>query len=248
MTQRITIFRVLPAFSLILLTALAPSDSFAYDNRYGPPIEVGGGLSFLKAYNKPDWSSSSYTVAHLDASLRFFKGLSIHTGIETSFDENPSDDMLFDSEDSELYKQIEETFYDTSFLGLRYDLPMSVLKKDYFLINSLYTSVGISWARYEIATTEWSTVQQTLVDENFTVSRIANLSGPYAILAARWRLDDTESEESDSWLNVYGIDIGFKYTRYSDCSPKMAGIEKSDPGFSVFQIYIAGFLKINMFQ
>ncbi|MBN1292324.1 MAG: hypothetical protein JXB48_10840 [Candidatus Latescibacteria bacterium] len=218
----------------------------ADDTKLGPPIEIGGGIAYTWSSSKPEWSIDSYKMGILCGGIRFFKGLSVQGGIDASLGEK-IDLKPVQYDDNMRLEKIKNSLYETSWVGLRYEVPVPVTS-DLYRINSFHTTVGYSWARYTLTSTEWVIGNEWEIDQPETKYLIARLGGPYVAICARWRFDTEESINTGSWFGSYGLDVGIKYSRYNTCNTRYDTIQEADPKFSVVQVFLIGFVKIRFFE
>jgi len=223
-------------------------ESSAYDSKLGPPLEIGGGIAYTWAQKYPDWSAENYKMGIVNGGIRFFRGLSLQGGLDASLGEEISlESMDYNTTDIKKLEEINESFYESSWIGLRYEVPIPI-DKDLHRINSIHATLGISWARFALTSSQWVRNEDRESDQPETKYHIAKLRGPYAMVCARWRFDTEASITTGSWFGSYGIDAGLKYSRYSDCSPRYEPISKAESDFSVLQMFVVGFVKIKFFE
>ncbi len=223
-------------------------ESSADESKLGPPLEIGGGFAYTWAQKNPDWSTENYKMGIVYGGIRFFRGLSLQGGIDASLGEEISlKSMDYNTTDINKLEKINESFYETSWIGLRYEVPIPI-DKDFYRINSIHATLGISWARFALTSTQWERNGILESDQPETKYHIAKLSGPYAMVCARWRFDNYASITTGSWFGSYGVDVGLKYSRYSDSSPRYEPISKAESDFSVLQMFVVGFVKIRFFE
>ena len=236
--------------TFFLLTCLLfnSCESSADESKLGPPFEIGGGVAYTWAQQYPEWSTPNYKMGIVNGGIRFFRGLSLQGGLDASLGEEISlKSMNYNTTDIKILEEINESFYETSWIGLRYEVPVPI-DKDFYRINSIHATLGISWARYALTSTQWVRNNTRERDQPETKYHIATLSGPYAMVCARWRFDTEASIMTGSWFGSYGVDAGLKYSRYSTCSPRYEPISKAESDFSVLQIFVVGFVKISFFE
>jgi hypothetical protein len=214
---------------------------------YGPRFEIGIGGSFSQEYKTPQWTSASYNSTMISGAIRLYDGLAIQGGVGLGRGGKPYADSLSYGKDYILNPD-KGTYNTTSWIGLRYELPMRVLKKDIVGIHSIYICAGVCKADYGVRSTSWIYNGNLFVNQSITSFRFSELNGQYASLAARWRIDTGEGENHGSWLGSYGLDLGIKYTRYQDIKPELPDLEKAVPGFNNLQIFVTGFLKFRLFE
>ncbi|MCE5249964.1 hypothetical protein LLG96_07060 [bacterium] len=239
--------------SLLLFVAVLPvcplfiHSAAASDDPYGPRFEFGGGIQYAQGKNVPQWSTKTYRMGTINTAARIFRGLALQGGFNASLGEDISFKSLAYDNDMILEKPV-DSFYENFWAGLRYELPMEKIKPDFMKIKTVYGSIGISRARYSMTSTQWVRKGVRETDQPETKYHVADMSGPYAALGARWRLNTDITGDTGSWLSSYGVDAGVKYIRYTSCSPAHDAIMKPSPDESVIEMYIVLFLKIRWFE
>jgi hypothetical protein len=218
------------------------------DPVYGSRFEVGGGVGAQIPKNQPRWAPNSYQMGIITASVRVFKGLSLQGGIDYSRGGKPLSDSLSWGD----YRlQINKgTFSSSKWAGVRYELPFSIMKWNIMGIHSIYGAAGMTWTEYGVQSTQWTIKNIPESDESERNFRVADLRGPYGVLAARWHIDrfGDESGETVSPLGTYGVDLGVRFSRFSESSVRQPNIEKLPSNFSNYQIFLVGFLKFDLFE
>lgn len=225
---------------------------FAEQNNYGPRLEVGIGSGFLQMLSEPDWSSKSYYSGSLNYAYRIIYGFSLQGGNNLGFGAVPSEDWY----NYGTYCQINSksgTYRESSWLGARYEIPMSVIKKDFKGIDSILVSGGLSWDKFAFKSKTqkkyekefgWKSGEVPLLEYKKGSYDTADLEGYYISVAARWRFDTVDTVESDSWLGSYGIDLGVKYNSYNDSSTKYDNLEQAKSNMGYYQVFIVIFMKL----
>ncbi|MFC1508794.1 hypothetical protein ACFL60_03790 [Candidatus Omnitrophota bacterium] len=238
-------------FTIILLlislagTASAQENSDS-ENFWGPSIEIGGSIGYMSLKNKPDWVAGNFRNGSANIALRLYRGLAVQGGYQGSLNENLSLKSL--NYGNEVLENIEESYFGAPWAGLRYEIPSTLLKSNQFRIHSLYIACGYHWTRFGVTASDMPINAELETDQSITKYHVAEMSGPYGVVAARWRFDSEFSKQADSWLGSFGVDAGLKYSLYTAASPKYDTIEKPDPSFSSIQVFITGFIKISLFQ
>ncbi len=121
-------------------------ESSADDSKLGPPFEIGGGFAYTWAQKNPDWSTENYKMGIVYGGIRFFRGLSLQGGIDASLGEEISlKSMDYGVDGITKLEEINESFYESSWIGLRYEVPIPI-DKDLYRINSIHATLGISWS------------------------------------------------------------------------------------------------------
>jgi hypothetical protein len=241
-TYRYGLYTIL--FFLFFLTGLAAAED---EIDYGPRFEIGIGGSYSQEYKAPQWTSESYNSTMISGAIRIYNGLAIQGGVGLGRGGKPFADSLSYGKDYILNPD-KGTYNTTSWFGLRYEIPMSVLKQNFVGIHSVYICAGICNADYGVRSTSWIYNGNLLVNQGVSSFRFSGLNGQYASLAARWRIDTGTGENPGSWLGAYGLDLGIKYTRYQDIKPELPDLEKAVPGFNNLQIFALAFLKFRLFE
>ena len=214
---------------------------------WGPPIEIGGSIGYMSLENKPDWVPGSFRTGSVNIALRVFRGLAIQGGYKGCLPEDIGLESL-DYGNEMIVKKIKDSYFGAPWIGLRYEVPASILEFNQIRIHSLYVSCGYSWTQFGVTSSEWLFKGVLETDQPVTKYHVAEMSGPYGIVAARWRFDSSFSKQAESWLGSFGVDAGLKYSLYTTALPKYDTIEKPDSSFSSIQVFITGFIKISLFQ
>ncbi len=242
---------------IIITTCLLFCSRFvaAEQNNYGPRFEIGIGSSVSRMQSEPDWSSNSYYSGSLNYAYRIIYGLSVQGGINLGMGDSPGDDW-FEYGSHYLINSESGTYLESTWLGARYEIPMSLLKMDFHKINSVYLSGGMSWNELAFNSKTqkrydneygWKSGDIYNLEYNRGSYRAVDLKGYYISAAARWRFDTRDTDENDSWFGSYGFDLGFRYNTYYDSEGKYDNIKPAKSDFSNFQIFIVGFLKVKLF-
>ena len=213
---------------------------------WGPPIEIGGSIGYMSLGNKPDWVPGNFRTGSANVALRVFRGLAIQGGYQGSLYEKLSLESL--DYGNEILKNIEDSYFGAPWVGLRYEIPSTILKSNQFRIHTIYVSCGYSWTQFGVTTSERSIDGEFETDQSITKYHVAEISGPYGIVAARWRFDSKFSKQAESWFDSFGVDAGLKYSLYTTASPRYNTIEKPESSFSSIQVFITGSIKISLFQ
>ena len=239
-----SILCLLVVFILINLAYTARSS--ASDEFWGPRLEVGGGVGYVTASQQPAWSAKKFRTGSIVGAYRIFRGMSVQGGYEGSLGEGINLKSFY-GRDMQL-KKVNTSYYSSTWVGIRYETPADILKGYQFGSHSLYASLGYTWARFGVTTNEWTVNGVPETDNLWTKYQVADVSGPYGIIALRWRLDSDFTKNAKSWFGAYGFDGGLKYIRYTSCSTKYDTIEKSGSDFSFLHVFIIGFIKFSFFE
>jgi hypothetical protein len=234
---------------IFIVFSLSAASVFAEkDPVYGSRYEVGGGVGFQSMNNQPRWVTDSQQMVVITASIRAYKGLSLQGGIDYSRGGKPDSDSLTWGD---YHLKINKgTFSSSKWAGIRYELPLSVVGRNYLGIYSIYGAAGMTWAEYGVQSTQWTNKGVAETDENERNFRVADLRGLYGVLAARWHIDTLgdNPEEDAALLGEYGVDLGVRFTRYNESTLRHSNIEKMPSNFSNYQIFLVGFLKFDLFN
>lgn len=210
----------------------------AGDALYGPRFEVGGGAELLRESSPPEWAAESAYRGMGVLSMRVFRGLSVQAGMDFGGAGNPKADSI--SLDGTMVTLNEKSFSNTSWAGIRYEIPLNRFRENPLRMHSVYGGAGMCWAKYGVSSNEEDSEAGT-VTTNYDV---AELTGTYLLAGARWRIDDPE--QAGSWLGAYGVDIGAKYVRFDDTTLKYSGIAAPSGDFSSMQIFAVVFVKFSL--
>jgi hypothetical protein len=227
----------------------------AQENNYGPRIEigVGSGVSAMQSY--PEWSSSSYYSGTLTYAYRLIYGLSVQGG-RTLGVGGSTDTEWYDYGSKHQILAEKGTYRESSWLGVRYEIPMSMIKKDFKKINSVYMAGGVSWDEFALRSKSqkiykndygWQSGEFPISDNNDGSYRAADTKSYYIAAAARWQIKTQATDKDDSWLGSIGIDLGVRYNGFYDIETKFPNIEKAHSNFGYFQIFIAAIMKVKLF-
>ena len=231
-------------FILFFFTSLVSAEDTI---DYGPRFEIGIGGGYSQEYKAPQWTSGNYGSAMITGAIRLFNGLAVQGGVGFGRGGKPYADSLSYGNDYILNPD-KGTYNGSSWIGIRYELPMRVLKQNIASIHSVYVCAGVCQADYGIRSTSWIYNGNLIDNQSISSFRFSRLSGQFASLASRWRVDTGATENPGSWFGAYGLDIGVKYTRYQNGKPELPGLEKAIPGFNNLQIFAIGFLKFRLFE
>ena len=237
------------------LLMLSMQISYAADNSaYGPRFEGGITGSGSRMRSRPDWSSKLFVKGGGYLSYRILYGLSIQGGKNFGIGNLPLSAWITTSQ----YDRIDPDkggYSEGSWAGIRYDVPLSLLNQKIYDIHTIYIAGGTAWDTYGVRSSitrhysqpyGWisgSTWEDMKTSRSF---KVADLTGYYVALAARWRFNTLFTESKDSWIGSYGLDIGVRYTRYTDCDCARDDIEEARSNFNYYQIFVSGFLKYNI--
>jgi hypothetical protein len=216
------------------------------DLLYGPRLEFGPGVGITSENAKVPWASESYQVGMLTAAVRLFKGLSVQGGIEYGRGKKSDVDSL--SYGNYRLQLNNKTYTSSMWAGVRYELPMNIFRKDIMGIHSVYGAAGMCWADYGVKSTEWTNKGVNEQSDRAVQYRTARLSGPYYVLAARWRIDSPDTEGLGSWIGSYGVDLGVRYTTFGTSRMEHPNIVTPPDDFSSFRVFVVGFMKFRLFE
>ncbi|MFC1538370.1 hypothetical protein ACFL6H_03015 [Candidatus Latescibacterota bacterium] len=239
---------------IIVTTCLLFCSRFvaAEQYNYGPRFEIGIGSGLSKMLMKPEWSSEYYYTGSLNYAYRIIYGLSVQGGKNLGLG-NRLENEWYEYGTNLQVDSAGGTFRESSWMGLRYEIPMSLLKKDYKKIHAVYVSGGISWDEFAFNSKSqkryetdygWQTGKSSIMEYNNGSYKTADLKGYYIAAAARWRFNTVDTDEEDSWLGSYGLDFGLRYIGYYNSDVKYDNIMPVKSNFGYYQIFVVGFLKI----
>jgi len=225
---------------------------FADQTIYGPKFEIGIGATGLQTHSRSEWISKHYTSGVMTLSYRIVNGISIQGGKNFGYGKKQSLKWINYGDHAQVNLE-NGTYTEDLWFGARYEIPMSKLNRDYSGIHTIYCAGGVIRGEYGIRGKNYryyqtengwdlSEVFETRTSESSL--KTADLTGYYITLAARWRVDTAYTEEEDSWLGSYGLDIGVRYARYPGCNTKYDNIIKAKSNFNYYQIFIIAFLKL----
>lgn len=225
------------------ISAIAAAED---DPVYGPRFEGGGGFGYLADSSRPNWGSQSFYQVLFSGSVRVYRGFSLTGGFDYGLGEKPP---LKNATLGEYQVPINKKSPRTAVsAGVRYEHPAWKQLKDLTGAYSIYGAAGMTWADYEISSTKWSSELEKNTELAKRTFAVADLSGPYAALALRWRIDNPDPALAGTWANAYGVDFGVRYTRYSEHTMKDPFFEKPSSSFSGSQIFLIGFIKFDPFD
>ncbi len=242
---------------LFLTFCLLISSRFieAQQYNYGPRIEIGVGSGLSRAISHPEWSSPHYYSGELTGAYRLIYGLSVQGGTTLNFGDKTGVDWY----NYGLRYQIAAktgTLYEMQWIGARYEIPMSVFKKDVGKVESVYIAGGMSRGDFSLRSKTqkyykedygWQTGSSYNVHYDKVNYSTADFNGYYLAAAARWRVDTVDTDDEDSWIGSYGIDVGMKYNKYYDVEVEYNNLEQAKEAFSSLQLFIILFLKARLF-
>ncbi|MFC1552723.1 hypothetical protein ACFL6P_09210 [Candidatus Latescibacterota bacterium] len=243
--------------SLLLTTCLLFCSRIvcAQENNYGPRIEVGIGNGASMMQSNPDWSSGAYYSGTLTYAYRLFYGLSVQGG--RSFGVGGSTDTEWYDYGSRYQINAEKgTFSDSSWLGVRYEIPMSMIKKDFKNINTIYVAGGLSWDYFVLRSKSqrlydtdygWQSGRPFILQNNEATYKTAEMKSYYVAAAARWQIKTRDTDKDDTWLGSLVFDVGVRYNGFYDAETKFDNIESAHSNFSYFQIFIVASMKVKLF-
>ena len=238
--------RICSCITFVILICFSGRVSAEDSFDYGPRFEFGIGGSYSQEYEQPRWSSGNYGLVMLTGAVRLWKGLGVQGGVDFGRGGSPDADSLSYGKDY-ILNPSKGTYNSTTWIGLRYELPMKVIKQDIMGIHSLYAFGGYCWSDYGVQSTEWIYNNHLYSDQNKTSYRFSKMDGQIAMVAARWRVD-AKTVQDAPWLSAYGADIGLKYVRYQEGKPELPGLDKSPSGFRSLQIFFIVFMKFRFFE
>lgn len=243
---KITNYFIIACFTFCSHVALG--DQSIYDPRF----EIGVGATGSRMQSRPEWSSKYYTSGVMALSYRIAYGLSIQGEKNFGYGQRQLSKWINYGNHGQV--NIDEgTYSEGSLVGARYEIPMSKFSRDIAGIHTFYCAGGLTWAEYGIRgrnyryyKTEngWDLSEAPEKRTSDSSLKTADLTGYYLTIAARWRVDTAYTEEEESWLGSYGLDIGVRYTRYPGGNTKYDNIMKAKSNFNYYQIFIVVFLKL----
>jgi hypothetical protein len=216
------------------------------DPLYGPRLELGPGVGISSESAKTPWASETYQIGMLTVALRLLKGLSVQGGVENGRGSKSDVDTL--SWGNYRLTLNKKTYTSSLWAGVRYELPLSVFRRDIMGIHSVYGAAGMNWADYGVKSTEWTNKGEYEQSEKAIKYRTAHLSGPYYVLAARWRIDSPATEGLGSWIGSYGVDIGVRYNTFGSSRVEHPNIQPPPDNYSSLMVFIVGFFKVRLFE
>jgi len=212
----------------------------------GPRAEVGVRFEGFSMQGRPEWCSKYYGASMITGAYRLLFGLSVHGAMGFGLGGELASDWFDYGEDFKIIAN-RRTYTQLSWAGLRYEIPMKTLGLDYAKIDIVYCSLGMMYTKYGIKSRTWKDAG-VIVDGNETkLYRTAEVSGPYAELAVRWRLDTDDTKDTGSWLGALGVDLGVRYIHYTDSKVPFDNIKKPASAFSCFEVFLVGSMKMSFF-
>ncbi|HDY89869.1 MAG TPA: hypothetical protein ENH82_17345, partial [bacterium] len=217
---------------IVICFTLFSQDGFTDQFAYGPRFEIGIGPSVSRMQSQPEWSSKFYASTVMNFSYRIVYGLSVQLGKNFSYGLAPRPEWINYGPHYQINTDM-GTYYNATWIGARYDIPINKLNKDIHGIHTFYFAMGATndeysirsgRQRYYIEEYGWESVGKFEEESLVHSYKTADLSGYYVALAARWRLDTEFTEEKGSWIGAYGLDIGIRYTRYPNFDTKYDNI------------------------
>ncbi len=213
---------------------------------YGSPIEIGAGVSAFRMRARPEWTGKHYGSGFVACGLRLYKGLSIRAGREYGRGEEPDPDVIAFGNLS--LGTEEGTWTDVTFYGIRYDIPMQVLRQDFLGIDMVCVSAGLLNTRFGVTSEAMRTVDDDVEQESRRNHHLVTMDGRYGEIAARWFLKPPGVKKTDSVIGHYGFDIGFRYGVYPESDLLSDTLMKPASNFNFFQLYLMGFATISFFN
>jgi len=227
-----------------VLSAQEPSDRV--EMIYGPGIEVGVGVGAdLEGEARP-WNADRYNMGIITAAMRIFQGLSVQGGLDYGRGRNSEADTL--TYGDYRLKLNKKTFLNSYWAGVRYEVPMSMIGRDIMGIHSVYCAAGMAWADYGVKSSEGSYRGESFTNDNVEQFKVARLTGPYFMVAARWRIDRPDKETTNTLWGSYGVDFGVRYSKLGDHTLEYPNIPAPSGDYTSTQIFLAGFVKIRLFE
>ena len=227
-----------------VLTAQEPPDRV--EMIYGPGIEVGVGVGAdLEGEARP-WNSDRYNMGIITAAMRIFQGLSIQGGLDYGRGRNSEADTL--TYGDYRLKLNKKTFLSSYWAGARYEVPMSMIGQDIMGIHSVYFAAGMAWADYGVKSSQGSYRGEAYTNDNVEQFKVARLTGPYFMVAARWRIARPETGTASTLRGSYGVDFGVRYSKLGDHTLEYPNIPAPSGDYTSTQIFLAGFVKIRLFE
>jgi len=261
--------RFLCTAAVAVSVALPPAFAQEGTEAENPRFEIGAGVSGLRYWSRPEWTSDYMGTLLATASMRLLLGLYVQGTAELGKGDDPYPDWITYKEGLAI-KTNAGTYSEGTSLGLRYDIPATTVSR---IINTLATaarlrkrdpaftpgtyggidyfcpSVGMVRTTFGVKGNGQKETGPTEI-ESFGASRefyIADVTGFYAGIAARWRLDTDYTENPGSWFGSYGVDFGARYIRFSDDNRHSPTLEPTSSRFNSYQVYLVGFMKFKLF-
>ena len=245
--KKVMIINRLWLFVMFVVMICLPAGASAEDTfNYGSRFEFGIGGGYSAEYSRPGWSSESSGLVMITGAVRLWKGLGVQGGVDFGHGGRPDADSLAYGSDYILNPN-KGTYSNSKWLGLRYEIPMKLIKQDFMGINSFYVSGAYCWSDYGVRSTEWLHNSVLFSGQTRTKYQFSKMEGQVYSVAARWKADDKTVMESP-WLGAYGADFGLKYTRYEEGDPELPGLEKSRSGFNNLQVFFTVYMKFNLLE
>ncbi len=212
----------------------------------GPNAELGVRFDGFSMQGRPEWCSKYYGAGMITVAYRLLFGLSVHGAIGFGLGDESVSDWIEYGEDFRI-KADRRTYTELSWAGFRYEIPMKTLGMDYAHIDIVYCSLGMMYAKYSIKSRTWIDTGVLEKGSETKLYRTADVSGPYAELAARWRLDTDITKDTGSWLGALGVDLGVRYIHYTDSKVRFDNIMKPTSAFNCFEVFLVGSMKMSFF-
>ena len=212
----------------------------------GPRAELGVRFDGFSMLGRPEWCSKYYGAGMITVAYRLLFGLSVHGAMGFGLGDELVSDWFDYGEDFKI-KATRKTYTELSWAGLRYEIPMKTLGLDYAQIDIVYCSLGMMYTTYGIKSRAWEDSGVIEEGNETKLYRMAEVSGPYAELAARWRLDTDITMDTGSWLGALGVDLGVRYIHYTDSKVAFDNIKKPASAFSSFEVFLVGSMKMSFF-
>jgi len=239
-------------FITLAFSQAAGTQTTMDDFTYGPRLEFGINGAGLQFGSRPGWSSKYALTGGIYMSYRILYGLTFLGGMSFGIGSPPGSDTINYGPHYQINTD-KGGYSEGTWIGARYDLPLNLIHKQIYNIHTVYIAGGAIWNSYGIRSDKqkyypdgWESGTEGEPRMENRWYRVADMSGYFVALAARWRFDTINTEVRGSWIGSYGLDIGVRYTRYSDCEPARDTIETAGSNFNNFQIFIAGSLKLRL--
>ncbi len=221
---------------------------------YNPRFEImlGGGATNM--FSAPEWSSDQYFSGMVGLTMNVLKWFSIQGAKELSYGTKLESEWIDYGPHYQLNTSL-RPFMNSSWGGVRFDIPLDGMKLKHYSIHSLLCSFGMFRDEFAIRSTEqryyrtsegWKTGESPETINKSSQDTTANMSGYYVSLAARWRLDQILNRDPESFFGQYGIDTGIRYRSVATSSLSYQNLAAVPSGFSGVQVFVHFFTKIDL--
>jgi len=232
-------------FIICFVLSVFSDVSYGDDNLYGPPLEVGVSARGLRMQSRPEWSSKYIYGGGVHVSLRLYRGLAVQAGRNYGKGDEPRPDLIDYGKGIKLWTH-EKTFEEVEWYSIRYEIPAHYVRIDFMSIDFISVSAGISETKFGLYSSYRFTDEKAIKLDNTEKFRVATVDGKFVELAARWRFETEDSEETGSWFGAYGLGLGVRYTRYGDVSRRHDNIREPRDAFNSLEVFLNGFIKIKL--